>query len=104
ESKALNRHPGPIVIVAGSGMMESGRILHHLAWSIGSPDTEIAIVGYQAEGTLGRKLVEGASEVNILGLRHAVRAKVTVMNGFSAHADREGLLAALEPLRPQCKA
>lgn len=104
DSKLLNRAPGPIVIVSASGMLESGRILHHLAWGIGSADTEIAIVGYQAQGTLGRRLVDGEPEVNILGFRHAVRARVTVMNGFSAHADRDGLLGALSPLAAQCKA
>jgi metallo-beta-lactamase family protein len=104
DSKALNMAKGPAVIISASGMMESGRILHHLAWSIASPDTEIAVVGYQAQGTLGRRLVDGAREVNILGMLHAVRARVTVMNGFSAHADRDGLLATLTPLAPLCKA
>jgi metallo-beta-lactamase family protein len=98
DSKALNRDPGPVVVVSASGMMESGRILHHLAWGISSPDTELAIVGYQARGTLGRRLVDGEKEVNILGFRYAVRARVTTMNGFSAHADRDGLLEALAPL------
>jgi metallo-beta-lactamase family protein len=98
ESKALNREPGPVVVVSASGMMESGRILHHLAWNISSADTEIAVVGYQAHGTLGRRIVEGEREVNILGMRHEVRARITVMNGFSAHADRDELLAALTPL------
>jgi metallo-beta-lactamase family protein len=103
ESKALNRAPGPIVIVSASGMMESGRILHHLAWNVSDPTTEIAVVGYQAHGTLGRRLVEGESEVNILGMRHSVRARITVMNGFSAHADRDELLAALTPIARECK-
>lgn len=98
DSKLLNRDEGPVVIVSASGMLESGRILHHLAWSVSNPDCEIAIVGYQAKGTLGRRLVEGEREVNILGHRYAVRARVTTMNGFSAHADRDGLLAALTPL------
>jgi len=97
ESKALNGHPGPLVILSASGMMESGRILHHLANHIGSPDTEIAIIGFQAEGTLGRRLLDGARAVNILGERHRVRARVTPMLGFSAHADREDLLRALTP-------
>lgn len=102
ESKALNREPGPVVVVSASGMMESGRILHHLAWNIASADTEIAVVGYQAHGTLGRRIVEGEREVNILGMRHEVRARVTVMNGFSAHADRDELLAALTPIAGSC--
>jgi metallo-beta-lactamase family protein len=103
DSKALNQAKGPMVIVSASGMMESGRILHHLAWAIGSPDTEVAVVGYQAQGTLGRRLVDGAREVNILGMLHAVRARITIMNGFSAHADRDGLLQTLLPIAPQCK-
>jgi len=98
DSKLLNHEEGPIVIVSASGMMESGRILHHLAWGVSSPTTEIAIVGFQAKGTLGRKLVDGEREVNILGHRYVVRARVTTMNGFSAHADRDGILAALTPL------
>lgn len=104
DSKQLNQSKGPMVVVSASGMMESGRILHHLAWGVASPDTEIAVVGFQAQGTLGRRLVEGASEVNILGMSYAVRARVTVMNGFSAHADKDGLLAALSPLAPHCRA
>jgi metallo-beta-lactamase family protein len=104
DSMRLNRDPGPVIIVSASGMMESGRILHHLAWSISSPETEIAVVGFQAAHTLGRRIVDGEREVNIMGFRHAVRARVTVMNGFSAHADRDELLAALSPLAPSTKA
>jgi metallo-beta-lactamase family protein len=100
DSKRLNRDPGPVIIVSASGMMESGRILHHLAWGISNPDTEIAVVGFQAAHTLGRRIVDGEREVNIMGFRHAVRARVTVMNGFSAHADRDGLLEVLTPLAP----
>lgn len=97
ESKALNQDPRPLIIVSAAGMMETGRILHHLAWNIEKPETEILIVGFQAEHTLGRKLVNHATEVNIFGVRHSVRAKVTAMLGFSAHADKNGLIAALEP-------
>ncbi|MBL8863159.1 MAG: MBL fold metallo-hydrolase [Planctomycetes bacterium] len=98
ESKALNRDPRPIVVIAASGMCESGRILHHLAWNLPSPDTEVVIVGFQAEHTLGRRLVEGRNPVRLLGREVEVRARVTPMLGFSAHADREELLAALAPL------
>ncbi|MCE9595959.1 MAG: MBL fold metallo-hydrolase [Planctomycetes bacterium] len=104
DSKALNRDPRPMVVLSASGMMESGRIVHHLAWHISSEDTEILVVGYQAANTLGRRLVEKAREVNILGHAFQVRAKVTTMNGFSAHADREGLLAALTPHAKRAKA
>jgi metallo-beta-lactamase family protein len=97
ESKALNTDPRPTILIAASGMMESGRVLHHLAWNISRTDCEILVVGYQADGTLGRRIVEGAREVSILGERYAVRARVTSLLGFSAHADRAGLLAALLP-------
>ncbi len=104
ESKALNRDPRPLVIMAGSGMLENGRIVHHLAWNVSRDDCEVLIVGYQARNTLGRKLLDGASEVNMLGRRFAVRTKVTALLGFSAHADREGLLAALTPHANKAKA
>jgi metallo-beta-lactamase family protein len=97
-SMALNRDARPLVLISASGMMESGRVLHHLAWNVGRDDCEILVVGYQAQGTLGRRILEGAREVNILGERYAVRARVTPILGFSAHADRDGLLAALAPL------
>jgi metallo-beta-lactamase family protein len=97
ESKALNSDPRPLILLSASGMMETGRIVHHLAWNVSSEECEILVVGYQARHTLGRKLLDGASEVNLLGRRFAVRAKVTPLLGFSAHADREDLLAALSP-------
>ena len=97
ESKALNRHPGPLVILSASGMMETGRILHHLDQNIHRDDCEVLVPGFQAAGTLGRKLVDGAAAVNILGERHEVRARITPILGFSAHADRDGLLGALAP-------
>lgn len=104
ESKALNVDPRPTVVLSASGMMESGRIVHHLAWHVGNPETEILVVGYQATNTVGRRLLDGALEINLLGNRYAVRAKVTPMLGFSAHADREGLLEALMPIAPHAKA
>ncbi|MBK7874493.1 MAG: MBL fold metallo-hydrolase [Planctomycetes bacterium] len=97
ESKALNADPRPTLIVSSSGMMESGRILHHLANGVSREETEILIVGFQAEHTLGRRLLEGATTVNVLGLAYAVRARVTPLLGFSAHADKDELIAALEP-------
>ncbi len=97
ESKALNDDPRPLVILSASGMLETGRILHHLAWNISNPAAEVLIVGFQAEHTLGRQLLEGAREVRILGLLHTVRARITPMLGFSAHADRDDLLRALTP-------
>jgi len=100
ESKLLNSHPGPIIVLSASGMMETGRILHHLANWVGSPETELLVVGFQAEHTLGRHLIDGAKEVSILGERYPVRAKLTRMDGFSAHADQDDLLRALKPHAP----
>jgi metallo-beta-lactamase family protein len=104
ESKALNTDPRPLIIVSASGMMETGRILHHLAWNIDKPETEILVVGFQADHTLGRKLVQGAREVYVLGMRRTVRARITSMQGFSAHADKNGLIEALEPHASTAKA
>ncbi len=92
ESKALNNYIGPCIIIASSGMCEHGRILHHLKNNIENPSNTIMIVGYQAEETLGKKLVEKAKEVNIFGEAYKVRARIEVMNYFSAHADRSDLL------------
>ncbi len=93
ESMALNAAPGPCIIISASGMMEAGRILHHLRNSIEDPRNAILIVGFQAENTLGRRLLRGDKVVNIFGEPHPVRADVFVMNEYSAHADREELLA-----------
>jgi metallo-beta-lactamase family protein len=98
ESVALNDRPGPCVIIAASGMCEAGRILHHLKHHLGEPHSTVLIVGYQAEGTLGRRLVEGRPEVRVLGQTVAVKAEVVVLNGLSSHADHPYLLQALGPL------
>jgi metallo-beta-lactamase family protein len=97
ESIALNEDPRPTIVISASGMMENGRILHHLAHWIGSEDAEVLIVGFQAAHTLGRRILEGAGEVGIFGSSHTVRARVTPMLGMSAHADKDGLLEALSP-------
>jgi len=98
ESIALNKHPGPCVIISASGMCEAGRILHHLKHNIESPRNTILIVGYQAPDTLGRRLVERRPEVRILGQTCALKAEVVVLNGLSSHADHPGLLRSLAPL------
>ncbi len=93
ESMALNARPGPMIIISASGMCEGGRILHHLRNNIGDPRNVVLFVGFQAENTLGRYLVEGHKTVRIFGEEHAVRARVAKINALSAHADREEFLA-----------
>jgi metallo-beta-lactamase family protein len=83
---------GSAIIIAGSGMMTGGRILHHLINHLGDPKTSLVIVGFQPEGGLGRRLVDGADRVRINGIDVAVNASVNTINGFSAHADRTELL------------
>ncbi len=92
ESKALNTMSGSAIIIAGSGMMTGGRILHHLINHLGNPTTSLVIVGFQPEGGLGRRLVDGADKVRINGSDIAVNASINTINGFSAHADRTELL------------
>jgi metallo-beta-lactamase family protein len=98
ESKELNGRRDPCIIIAASGMCESGRILHHLKHNIEDPRTTILIIGFQAPDTLGRRLVEGQTEVRILDQQLQRKAEVVVLNGFSSHADRNDLLALLGPL------
>jgi len=92
ESKAINNAAGSTIIIAGAGMCTGGRIKYHLVRNISRPQSSILFVGYQADGTLGRQIVEGAREVRVLGERQAVRAKVARISGFSGHADRDELL------------
>lgn len=98
DSKRLNTMPGPAVIIAASGMVESGRILHHLATNIGDHRSLVLIVGFQEQTTLGRRLQEGAKKVRIFGEEHEVRAEVATIGGYSAHADRDELKAWLRKL------
>lgn len=99
ESKSLNDvRTG--VIVAASGMCEAGRILHHLERSVSRPADCVLMVGFQAESTLGRKLLDGYDEVKIYGQRHRVRCKVRSMGGFSAHADYQELVDSYGHLAP----
>jgi metallo-beta-lactamase family protein len=93
ESKALNEMRGPAVIVAASGMAESGRILHHLINGIGDHRNLVLFVGFQAEHTLGRRILSGQEVVKILGDEYPVRAEVEAIGGYSAHADRNELRA-----------
>ena len=92
ESKSLNDIHTPMMIIAGSGMAEAGRILHHLKNNIGDPKNTVLIVGWQAENTLGRKIAEKWPEVPIFGEKYKLRCRVEVFNEFSAHADRNDLI------------
>lgn len=93
DSMKLNDKKGTFITVSASGMCEGGRVLHHLKHTIEDERNTVVIIGYQADGTLGRRLVEKAPEVRIFGEPHPVRAKVVVLNGFSAHADHADLVA-----------
>jgi metallo-beta-lactamase family protein len=103
ESKKLNQRTEPCVIIAASGMCENGRILHHLKNRVEDPRTTIAIAGFQAPNTLGRRLVEKRAEIRIFNQTLKLRAEVVTMNGFSSHADHPELMAALLPLAPKAK-
>lgn len=92
ESMEINNHAGPAIVIAGNGMCSAGRIRHHLKHNLWRQGCSLVIAGFQASGTLGRSLVEGARMVKILGERVVVRAKVFTIGGLSAHADQNGLI------------
>jgi metallo-beta-lactamase family protein len=94
-SKALNRQKGPQIFISGSGMANGGRIRHHLRNRLGSNQTLVLFTGYQAEGTLGRQLLDGAPEVNIFGQEIPVAAKIDKLNALSAHCDQGEMMAWL---------
>jgi metallo-beta-lactamase family protein len=100
ESKALNERDEPCIVIAASGMCEGGRILHHLRYGIGDPKNTLLFVGFQAEGTLGRRLRDGAEVVNIFGEPARRRCEVAALDGFSAHADQAEILDWVGRLEP----
>ena len=104
ESKAINDMKESSIIIAGSGMVTGGRVKHHIVNNITRPESTILFVGYQAEGTPGRILLDGAQEIRLMGQMHRVRTHIEKIDGFSAHADRDGLLAWLADIRvpPRC--
>lgn len=99
DSKALSQMHGPMVIIAASGMVEAGRILHHLAQGAADPRNTILIVGFQAEHTLGRRIVERRPVIKVFGEEVQLKATVEIINGYSAHADRGELAAWLQAVR-----
>lgn len=98
QSQQLNSADGPMLVLAGSGMCNAGRIVHHLRHHIYKKDTVVIITGFQSAGTLGRKLLDGSDYVRIMGERLPVRAKIASLGGFSAHAGQSDLLHWFEPL------
>lgn len=104
DSMKINDQPGPCLVMAGAGMCNAGRILHHLKANLWKPDTHVLIVGYQGDGSLGRRLVNGEKVVSIHGEKIAVKAQVHTLGGFSAHAGQTDLLTwfgAIAPSRPR---
>jgi metallo-beta-lactamase family protein len=99
ESKALNVAKGPMIIIAASGMVEAGRILHHLQHGASDPKNTILIVGFQGEGTLGRRIVNREPTLRIYGEDIPLRARVEVIDGYSAHADRTELAHWLDAIK-----
>lgn len=103
ESKRIIRRRSPYIVISASGMCEAGRILHHLRNAVENERNTILLVGFQAEHTLGRRIVERNEYINIYGERHKLKAEVVVMNGFSSHADARELKAHTDPLAGRCK-
>jgi metallo-beta-lactamase family protein len=104
DSMKINEQPGPCFIMAGAGMCNAGRILHHLKANLWKPETHVLIVGYQSRESLGRQLVDGAKLVRIHGEKIAVKAQVHTLGGFSAHAGQKDLLSwfsAIAPSKPR---
>jgi metallo-beta-lactamase family protein len=103
ESRSMNDYAKPCIIIAGSGMCTSGRIRYHLKYHLWNPQNTLLFVGYQAEGTLGRVILEGAKMVKMMGLEVAVKARVNRIESFSSHADSDGLVKWVAGFRKKPK-
>ena len=103
ESKEINNVPPPKIIIAGSGMSQGGRILHHERRYLSDSKNTLLIIGYQAGDSLGRQILNGAKEVKIMGEEIRVQAKVKAIGGYSAHADQPALLNWVAPMRANLK-
>jgi metallo-beta-lactamase family protein len=103
ESKAINDVPPPKIIIAGSGMMHGGRILHHARRYLSDPKNTLLFVGFQAEGSLGRRILDGAEKVTFLGEEVEVKCQKIQIESYSAHADQEQILKWIKPIRLNLK-
>jgi metallo-beta-lactamase family protein len=103
ESMALNGREDPMIIISASGMCEGGRIVHHLRNNMENPNNTILIIGYMAQHTLGRRLVERRRRVRVFGIERDLNARVEVINSFSAHADRDELIQFVEECGKELK-
>lgn len=103
ESMAINNIPGPKIVIAGSGMIAGGRIIHHIKKYIASEKNTILLAGYQAFGTYGRMLADGKKHIIFYGEPYDVNAKIKQLSGYSAHRDKEGLLEFVDIIKGNCK-
>lgn len=101
ESKKINNTPGPKIVIAGSGMMNGGRILHHAIRYLSDQRSTLLIIGYQSEGTLGRRILDGQSSVHVMEEKVQVNCQVKAIGALSAHADQAKLLGWIDKAKPK---